>query len=235
MIRGVLDIGDLTVREVMVPRMDVVALDADAPLSEAADLVADRGFSRIPVYEGDLDRVVGILYAKELLRAFQTSNVSTIRSLLRPVSFVPDSKPVAELLRDFRQSRVHLAIVVDEYGGTAGLVTIEDVLEEIVGEIHDEFEAGRPEPQSERQPDGTYVVDGRTTLNDLSDLVDTDLEEEEVLTVGGLLADRLGRIPEVGDEVEVDSLRLTVLSVSGHRPERVRVTPNNREPEESAK
>ena len=223
MIRGVLDMGDLTVRSVMVPRIDMVALEVGTPLSEAADLVIERGFSRIPVYEGSLDRITGILYAKELLRALHRNDVESLRALLRPASFVPDSKPIAELLRDFRQSRVHLAIVVDEYGGTAGLVTIEDVLEEIVGEIHDEFETGREEPETERQADGSYVVDARVTLNDLAGLMDTELEEEEVLTVGGLLAGRLGRIPVVGDVVDVDSFRLTVLSMRGRRPHRVKV------------
>jgi CBS domain containing-hemolysin-like protein len=222
MIRGVFGLEDTTAREIMTPRTDFAALDTGSTLQDAITLVIERGFSRVPVYEKNADTIVGIVYAKDLLRCLSEGKMTqSLHDIARPAFFVPESKRVDELLTDMRKRRVHMAIVVDEYGGTAGLVTIEDMLEEIVGEIEDEYD--KVEEQVVRVSDTEILVDGRVPVSELNELFHTMVKDDDFDTVGGLVFDLLGRMPAVGDEVEVDGLRLRVLSVDGHRVKRLRV------------
>jgi putative hemolysin len=220
MIHAVIELGDQRIHEVMVPRIDMVAMAADTPLQTVIDTVIDEGHSRIPVYEETIDEIVGILYAKDLLPFLKPSNGSrpTLRSMLRTPVFVPESMSVDDLLHEFQRRKVHIAIVLDEYGGTAGLVTIEDLLEEIVGEIQDEYDT--EEPLIVRLSEDEARIDGRVDVDDLGDLFDTNLglaDGDEYDTVGGLIYHRIGGIPKPGDEVVVDGLRLTVESTDGRR------------------
>ena len=224
MIEGVISFGETVVREVMVPRVDIVALDATATLDEAIQTIIARGHSRIPVYEETIDQIIGILYAKDILPLLQSGRRDVpIRQLLRPPHFVPDLMKVDALLKDMKARKVHLAVVVDEYGGTAGIVTIEDLLEEIVGEIQDEYDA--EEPQILVAGEGEVLADARVTLDDLNDLTGLHLESDESDRLGGLVYEKLGRVPQVGDRVELpDGVAITVLSVEGRGPRRLRVT-----------
>ena len=220
MIHAVIELGDQRIHEVMVPRIDMVALAADTPLQTVIDTVIDEGHSRIPVYEETIDEIVGILYAKDLLPFLKPSNGArpTLRSMLRTPVFVPESMSVDDLLHEFQRRKVHIAIVLDEYGGTAGLVTIEDLLEEIVGEIQDEYDT--EEPLIVRLSEDEARIDGRADVDDLGELFDTNLgleDADEYDTVGGLIYHRIGGIPKPGDEVVVDGLRLTVESTDGRR------------------
>ena len=219
--------GRTTARSVMVPRVDVVALEASTTLGEAVDRFFTTGFSRIPVYQESLDAIVGILYVKDVFRILWSDPDAAARpcgEVVRPAYFVPDAKPIDELLRELRARRTHMAICVDEFGGTAGLVTLEDLIEELVGEITDEFDPGY-EPFREVSP-GVLEVDGRASVGDLLDRLELEPEAigpVEAESVGGLITDRLGRIPVQGDSVVTGPLRLTVLTMTGHRPGRVRV------------
>jgi CBS domain containing-hemolysin-like protein len=221
MIRGVFGLEDKAVREIMTPRTDLVALDTEATIQDALQLIVDRGFSRIPLYEKNADTIVGIVYAKDLLRDMVANKLpAQLRDVARPPFFVPESKRQDDLLTDMRRQRVHMAIVIDEYGGTAGLVTIEDLLEEIVGEIEDEYD--RVEHPIVRVSEQEALVDGRVSIAELNELFHTDVEAQDFDTVGGCVFHHLGRVPVVGDAVEASGLRLTVLSVDGHRVRRVR-------------
>ena len=221
MIGSILELGDTLVREVMVPRPDVAAVEVETPLREAVDLVLSAGHSRIPVYKERIDNIVGILYAKDLLRALRDGpSDRPLSTLLRPAYFVPESKKVDELLEDLQQRRVHMALVVDEYGGTAGLVTIEDLVEEIVGEIHDEFD--REEPAVQPQGDGVYLLNARVPLDEVQEVLGLTLPADGGDTLGGFIYSQLGRVPVVGDEVAFGRLHLEVLSVAGRRIKQVR-------------
>jgi CBS domain containing-hemolysin-like protein len=219
MIHSVFELGDTIAREVMVPRTEVVWIEQDKSVRQTLALALRSGFSRIPVIGSNLDDIVGLAYLKDLVRRTQDPNdprgATPVSEVLRPASFVPESKPVDELLREMQAARIHMAIVIDEYGGTAGLVTIEDILEEIVGEITDEYDDERP-PVEWLDPD-TARVTSRLSVQDLGELFDVDLDRGEVDTVAGLLAHQLGRVPIPGAEVEVDSLRLTAESATGRR------------------
>jgi putative hemolysin len=227
MIHAVIELGERRLHEVMVPRIAIIALPATATFDEAIDRLVQEGHSRIPVYESTVDEVVGILYAKDLL-PFLKSDVPehpSMRSLLRTPLFVPESMTIDDLLHEFQRRKVHIAIVLDEYGGTAGLVTIEDLLEEIVGEIQDEYDVEEPLVVSitehEARVDGRASVDDLLELFDLEDLVLED--EDEYDTVGGLIYHRVGGIPSPGDEVRVNGLRLTVETTDGRRVGKVLV------------
>jgi putative hemolysin len=226
MINAVIELGDRRLHEVMVPRIAIVALPASSSFDEVVDLIIEEGNSRLPVYETSVDEVVGILYAKDLL-PFLKSNADSrpnLRSLLRTPVFVPESMTIDDLLHEFQRRKVHIAIVLDEYGGTAGLVTIEDLLEEIVGEIQDEYDV--EEPLVEKLDDHSARVDGRSSVDDLLDLWDIKLQledEDEYDTVGGLVYHRIGGIPQPGDEVHLDGLRLTVETTDGRRVGKVLV------------
>lgn len=224
MIEGIFSFGDTLVREVMIPRMDIIALEAHATLDEALACMIDRGHSRIPVYEESIDQIVGILYIKDLLPVLREARRDVaIGGLLRPAYFVPDTMKVSQLLKDIQKRKSHLAVMVDEYGGVAGLATIEDVLEEIVGDIQDESDA--EEPQLQLVSPGELVADARISLDDLNDATGLHLESEESDRIGGLVYEHLGRIPLVGDIVALDgAVTITVLSVEGLGPKQLRVT-----------
>jgi CBS domain containing-hemolysin-like protein len=222
MIEGVIAFGDTLVREIMVPRVDIVGLELHTNLGEALDIVSSSGHSRIPVYDETVDSVAGILYAKDLIPALRGSSAElSIETLLRPAHFVPETMKVNALLEDLQQRKVHMAIIVDEYGGTAGLATIEDLIEQIVGEIQDEYDTGDPsvQPVSETE----YLVDTRVLIADLNDLLGLQLESENAERIGGLVYERLGRVPRAGDLVDLGDAMVTVLSVKGVRAQKLRV------------
>ncbi|TFV89016.1 HlyC/CorC family transporter [Blastococcus sp. CT_GayMR20] len=220
MIHSVFELGDTIAREVMVPRTDVVWIERTKTVRQALALALRSGFSRLPVIGENVDDVVGVVYLKDLVRRSQNSTDQRgprVDELMRPPTFVPESKPVDELLRDMQAQRVHIAIVVDEYGGFAGLVTIEDILEEIVGEIADEHDAFQ-RPPVEELADGSMRVTARLPVEDLAELFDVELpEDDDVETVGGLLARELGRVPIEGASAEVGGLRLVAESTGGRR------------------
>ncbi len=220
MINAVIELSESRLHEVMVPRIDMVTLAASATMDEAIDTIVQEGHSRVPVYEETVDEIVGILYAKDLLPFLKSANDPrpTIRSILRAPLFAPESMSIDDLLHDFQRKKVHMAIVLDEYGGTAGLVSIEDLLEEIVGEIQDEYD--EEEPMIVRLSDDEIRIDGRVAVDELADLFDMAVELEdqaEYDTVGGLVFHRIGRVPLPGDHVDVDGLRLTVETTDGRR------------------
>jgi CBS domain containing-hemolysin-like protein len=220
MIHSVFELGDTIAREVMVPRTDVVWIERHKTVRQALALALRSGFSRIPVIGENVDDVVGVVYLKDLVRRSQNGqerNGPKVEELMRAPTFVPESKPVDELLRDMQAQRIHIAIVVDEYGGFAGLVTIEDILEEIVGEIADEHDAFQ-RPPVEELPDGSMRVTARLPVEDLAELFDVELpEDDDVETVGGLLARELGRVPIEGSSAEVGGLRLVAETTGGRR------------------
>lgn len=222
MIYSIFELGDTLVREIMVPRIDVVALDVDTPMLEAVDTIIKAGHSRIPIYQETIDNVAGVLYAKDLLPYLSQGQTDVpLSSIVREAYFIPETKRAGDLLPDLQQRRIHMAIVVDEYGGVAGIVTIEDLLEEIVGEIQDEYDA--EEPFVERIGDGEYLFDARVDLDDLNQLLDVALPTEESDTLGGFIYARLGRVPTVGDRLRFEELVLTVESVTGRRIRKVRI------------
>ena len=219
MIHSVFELGDTYVREVMVPRTDVVYIERTKTLRQAMSLFLRSGFSRVPVVGEDLDDIVGFAYLKDISkRVFDRQAAQTteqVDSMMRPVFHVPDSKPVDDLLREMQAQRRHIAVVVDEYGGTAGLVTIEDILEEIVGEITDEFDA--EEESVEELDDGSRRVPARFPVDDLDEIIGVSIEDDEVDSVGGLMAKYLGKVPIPGSTVEVSGLRFTAEEAKGRR------------------
>ena len=225
MMRGIIDMSEQTVRELMSPRMDLTAISSEASIGDVMKLVIESGFSRIPLYEESIDRVTGVVYAKDLLAYLQAGDMQPeLREIARPPYFVPETKRANELLADMRRDQVHMAVAVDEYGGTAGVVTVEDLLEEIVGEIADEYDTDEVEVQ--RLSDHQAIVDARLPLDELNELFGTEIDGEDFDTVGGLIFSLLGRLASPGDEVESaeHGLRLRVLSIVGRRIKRVRVT-----------
>ena len=219
MIQSVFQLGDTIAREVMVPRTEVVWIESAKSVPQALALALRSGFSRIPVIGENVDDIVGVAYLKDLARRAQDADrarVTHVEEVMRPAAFVPESKPVDELLREMQAHRSHIAIVIDEYGGTAGLVTIEDVLEEIVGEITDEYDDEKP--PIERIDADTARVTSRLSVEDLANLFDVDLpDRDDVETVGGLLAERLGRVPIPGATAQVNGLELVAESAGGRR------------------
>jgi magnesium and cobalt transporter len=214
MLEGVIRMADMTAGDVMVaaPRMDL--LDIDAPYDDLLALVIDTAHSRFPVYEDKRENVIGILMAKDLLK-LQRAPELNLRTLLRPAVFVPESKRLNELLRDFRSNRNHLAIVIDEFGNTAGLITIEDVLEEIVGEIEDEFDEADRDSSVYTLADGTHRVAGDAPISSVNEAFGTAYSDAEFDTIGGLVADHLGRVPRRGETVDVGALRFAVMLARG--------------------
>ena len=231
MISAVMSLSDSKLHEVMVPRIDIVAIDQEATFDEAVEVVLKEGHSRTPLYRESVDHIVGILYAKDLLRLIAAGGTRPrLRDIMRPALFVPESQSVDDLLHELQRRKVHMAVVLDEYGGTAGLVTIEDLLEEIVGEIQDEFD--EEEPMKVEIGPGEVILDGRAAIDDLTELVEPALEledDEEYDTLGGFVYHRIGRVPVVGDAVVIEPFLITVIKVSGRRVGKVRVrwTPIN--------
>ncbi|MBD5829444.1 hemolysin family protein [Janibacter melonis] len=218
MLHSVFDLGDTLAREVMVPRTDMITIEADKTARKAVNLFIRSGFSRVPVVGESTDDIVGLLYLKDVIRrvtADPGSATLPVTAIMRPAPFVPESKPVDDLLREMQRDHTHAAVVVDEYGGTAGLVTIEDILEEIVGEIDDEYD--RETPGVESMEDGLVRVPATMHVDDLAELFDVSIEEDEVDTVGGLIGKIAGRVPIVGSRAEVAGLALTAEKMSGRR------------------
>ena len=226
MFEGVVELGQAKAREVMVPRVDIVSIPDDVTLDAALDCIIAEGHSRIPVYHDTLDTIVGILYAKDLLRRFRDRDfAASVTDLVRAPTFVPESKPVDELLRELQSSKVHIAIVVDEYGGTAGLVTIEDILEEIVGEIRDEYDPEETDVEFVDRAAGRGTFKASAHIDAVNDLLDLHLPtDDDVETVGGLVFSALGRVPNPGDTADVGDGRIEVLEVEGSRIQRVSVS-----------
>lgn len=222
MIYSIFQFGDTLCREIMVPRIDVLALEVRTPLSQAVNALIESGHSRVPVYDDVIDNVIGVLYAKDLLR-WQTNPAekTSLRKFLRPAYYVPETKKVDELLGEMQAKGVHIAIVVDEFGGMAGLVTLEDIVEEIVGEIHDEYDQ-KEEVLVQRVNDDEYLFKARVSLDDFNDALGTDLVSDQTDTLGGVLYAAVGRVPVVGDTLQVEDWLLTVEEVRGRRIGRIR-------------
>lgn len=219
-LRGVFRLGDTEVHELMIPRVDMVALDRDTPWSEVVDCVRSSEHARIPVYRESIDDIVGILFAKDLLAGIVADEVpDDWTALVRPAVFIPGAKKADAQLRDFQSSGRHIAIVADEFGGTAGMITIEDVLEEIVGDIRDEYDV--EEPPVERDGDDRFWLSARLTLDEVSDLLGVDLRHEQVSTLGGLVYEVLGRVPRAGEELTLHGYRVVVERVVRRRVHRV--------------
>ncbi len=221
LIRGVFSLGDTAVREVMVPRVDIVGIDSTTRWSEAVDRVRSSEHARFPVYDETLDNIIGILYAKDLLPFVIDDDEPMLgwQTLVRPATFIPTSKPIDDQLREFKASHTHIAIVSDEFGGTAGLITIEDVLEEIVGEINDEYDDD--DPEVEQEGGSRFWVSGRISLDELSELLSHDFVQDDIATVGGLVYETFGRVPRAGESAVVGAYRMVVERVRGRRIERV--------------
>lgn len=224
MIHSIFEFADTTVREVMVPRIDMVTLDSTATVTEAVDLALQGGFSRIPVYEESvgIDEIIGVLYTKDMLKQLREGhNTFPIRDLVRSAYFVPETKKLDDLLREIRQNRVHMVIVVDEYGSVAGLVTIEDLVEEIVGDIKDEYD--HEENLYEKVNENEYIFDAKIPIYDFNDRMEMHLDDSDYETLGGFVYAQLDKIPSAGDTIEFEGLTLTVLATRGRRITQIRV------------
>lgn len=224
MVESVLELKQTQVKELLVPRVDIIASDMTASPAQVIHLALAYGYSRIPIFEDSIDKIMGIVYSRDLLRFLQEGSGADIKllDLARTPMFVPETKSVYDLLQDFQDRHIHIAVVVDEYGGTAGLVTIEDLLEEIVGEIEDEFDLG--EPKFQRIGKNEIIVDAKLGLDDLNDLLGHQVEGQGFDTLGGLIYDRLGKVPAPGDAIMEDDLNIEVLSTASKRIRRVKIT-----------
>lgn len=235
MIHSIFEFGDTIVREVMVPRPDMIVVESKATIEEVLDLIIKVGHSRIPVFEESIDNVIGLIYAKDLLiylnRAKPGKADVVLKKLLRPAYFVPETKKVSELLKEMQHKKSHMAIVLDEYGGTAGLVTIEDLLEEIVGEIFDEYDL--EEVRVEVLSVNEYRIDGRASMDEVEELLEVDLPDYGGETIGGFVCDLVGRIPIPGEVAEFKNLRFEVEKVVGRRISKIIVVKNEPEVEEN--
>ncbi len=224
MIYSIFQFGDTIAREIMVPRIDIVALDVDTSLNEALDVVLNEGHSRVPIYEGSVDSICGLLYAKDLLAVWRDDKQSQrkVREVMRPAYFIPESKKAGALLEDLQQRKIHMAIVIDEYGGTAGLVTIEDLVEEIVGDIQDEYDPDA-EAEYEKINENEYVFDAGINLDDVNALLAVELPTDESDTLGGYVFSALGKVPLLGEVFRADGLEIKVEAITGRRIRKVRV------------
>jgi CBS domain containing-hemolysin-like protein len=232
LIHSIFEFGDTVVREVMVPRTDMVAVEDDSTVDAALEKAIKAGFSRLPVFRENHDDILGLVYLKDIVRQVRENGSGCpLRDLVRPAVFVPEQKRVAELLRQMQTEKFHMAIVVDEYGGTAGLVTLEDLLEEIVGEIVDEYDV--EEPRVEQLPDGSLLVAGRTPIDEVNEILEVELPATEWDTVGGLMFNLLGHVPIEGEDVTFSDLRFKAERVQGRRISTVRIERVEREPAEA--
>ncbi|MDD2540799.1 MAG: hemolysin family protein [Desulfuromonadaceae bacterium] len=223
MIRSIFSLGTTIVREVMIPRTEMACVTVDATIRELLDTIIACGHSRIPVYEDTIDNIIGLLYAKDLLKQWGTDeNNLSVRELMRPPYFIPESKNLEQLLQEFKRKRIHLAIVIDEYGGTSGLITIEDLLEEIVGDIQDEHD--REESLLTANPDGSITADGRLPVEELEEYFDLEIERDNFDSVGGLVFHLIGKIPAIGDTIDGAGLRLTILDADLRRVKKVGIS-----------
>jgi CBS domain containing-hemolysin-like protein len=237
LLQSIVDFGDTLVREVMTPRPDMVAIHADATLGELRALFREQEYSRIPVFRENLDNILGVVFVKDLIQLNAVSEEAALQAdlptLVRPATFVPETKRVADLLKEFQRKQTQIAIIVDEYGGTAGLATIEDLLEEIVGEIRDEYDV-EVEPVVE-EADGVFVFSGKVNIDEVRDRLGVDIEPEGFETVGGYVLTRVGRVPAAGERFELDGLEVEVLEAERRRIHRVRFRRRQPEPAEAGR
>jgi CBS domain containing-hemolysin-like protein len=224
LLHAIFEFGDLLVRQVMIPRTEIIAVEADLPLTENIPLISESTYTKFPVYDDNLDNILGIVHVKDLLRTMQEPawQNSTARSLVREPMYIPETLPVSELLHRFRDDRQHIAIVLDEFGGTGGLVTLEDLLEEIVGEVSDPFD--RFTPEIETLPDGSLLVDGLCLIEDVNHRLELDLEDPAYDTIAGYTLGKMGRIPKVNDSVEFGNILIQVKAMDGLRIDRLKLT-----------
>ncbi|HEY3279837.1 MAG TPA: hemolysin family protein [Gemmatimonadales bacterium] len=230
MLEGVFEFSEKSARDVMTPRTDIIALPAGASLADAADQVAEAGRSRYPVYRESLDDIVGTVHAKDVLRGLRSGKAATVEAILRPAFFVPGTREVEDVLADMKRQKVHLAIVLDEFGGTAGLVTMEDLLEEIVGPIYDEYDqpavpASPSAAASGASGGDTPIIGGGTEIREVNRLFGLELDDADYTTIGGLLFGTLGRLPKAGDRITVSGASFEIVEMDGRRVGKVRVTP----------
>jgi len=230
LLQSIVDFGGTLVREVMTPRPDIVAIPADATLDQLRALFREQEYSRIPVFKENLDNILGVVYVKDLVLTSESSGSGSIETLIRPVAFVPETKRVPDLLKEFQRKQVQMAIVVDEYGGTAGLVTLEDLLEEIVGEIRDEYDV-ETEPVID-EGNGSWVFSAKASIDEVRDRLNVGIEPEGFETVGGYVLTRVGRVPQVGETFELDGLLVEVLEAERRRIHKVRFRPAQEAPVE---
>jgi CBS domain containing-hemolysin-like protein len=221
LLRSIVDFGDSLVREVMTPRPDIVAIREDASLDQLRALFREQEYSRIPVYKDNLDNILGVVFVKDLIRIPEGENPTGLHGLLRPATFVPETKRLSELLKEFQRKQAQLAIVVDEYGGTAGLATLEDLLEELVGEIRDEYDV-EAEPVVD-QGNGAFVFSAKVSFDEVRERLRVEVEPEGFETVGGYVLTRVGRVPIAGETFEIDGLIVEVLEAERRRIHRVRM------------
>jgi len=221
-INRVLEFTETTAKEVMIPRPDVVALEIDAPREEIISVVTEQGFSRIPVYKETIDTIVGILFAKDIISMIEYEKSIILEDIIRPANFVPETKKISQLLREFQQQKIHLAIVIDEFGGTEGIITLEDIIEEIVGEIHDEYDEVKL--SYIKDTDGTWIVDGGMNISDFNKTFSVQVPEDvDYETVNGFLHKLTGRIPDVKEEIQFGNLSFTIMRKSERRIEKIKV------------
>lgn len=222
LIKSILEFTDTTVKEIMVPRPDVVALDISMPREVLVRKVIDEGYSRLPVYRDNIDNIIGIIYSKDLLSLLEHRDLILLQDIMRPVFFVPESKKISQLLREFQQKKAHLAIVTDENGGTEGIITMEDIMEEIVGEIHDEYDEISKTVEQSR--DGSTIVDARLSVSDFNGQFAAQLPEApEYETLAGFIQKVSGRLPEIGEMISFKEFQFSILSKSARRIRQVRV------------
>lgn len=222
MIRSIFELRDTVVREIMIPRTDMACVAVDATVGFVLNTIISCGHSRIPVYDGTIDNIVGLIYAKDLLKYWGMGDAAiSLKRIMRSPYFIPETKNLEELLQEFKRKKVHIAIVIDEYGGTSGLVTIEDLLEQIVGDIQDEYDL--EEEWLVEEPDGSVVVDARFPIEELEEHFGIEVERDKFDTVAGLIFHLIGRIPMIGEEIENDSLHMTVLDAGERNIKQVRI------------
>lgn len=224
MLQSILELDETIVREIMVPRTEIVCADADAPFSTVLQVILDSGHSRIPVYKNNIDNIIGLVYAKDLLHHWgQPLDTISLDNIMRQPFLIPESKQVNVMLKEFQSARVHMAIVIDEYGGTSGLVTIEDLIEEIVGEIQDEYDL--EERLLIEQADGTLLVDGRLSIEEYEEYFDIEVEREKFDTVGGYVIEQFGRVPIVGEQVRVGDFDMEIIKGDQRVIRQLRIMP----------
>lgn len=233
MINSIFEFDDTVAKEVMTPRTDIIAISAEATREEILDVIVEENFSRIPVYEESIDNIVGILYVKDLFAMIKRKNEweVTLKDIIRPVHFVPEYKKIDELFKEMQKSKTHIAVVIDEYGGTAGLLTIEDLLEEIVGNIFDEYDDVVLD--YEKIDDNTYIVSGMLDIDDVNDILDTSIPEEEFDTISGMILSHSGKMPEVGYDLTIDNIYFRIEEVDDKRISKIRVEKRDIDPDKA--
>jgi putative hemolysin len=232
MINSIFEFDNTAAKEVMTPRNHIIAVNIDATVDEILEIIVEENFSRIPVYENSIDNVIGLLYVKDLFALIKKSTEweISLKDLIRPAYFVPEYKKIDELFKEMQKSKTHIAIVIDEYGGTAGLITIEDLLEEIVGNIFDEYDDVVLE--YEKLDDNTYVVNGMLSMSEINDIMNLDLPEEEFDTISGMVLSLSGKMPEVGDAVQFENLDFRIEEVDDKRISKIKIQKVNRQKQE---